>query len=363
MIMKKKILFIENDLWSLYNFRRGVIEKISNEGHEVFLAGFNNLENINKINNETIFNLDIDSKGKNVFKDLKLMYQLLRIYREITPDYICLYSIKPNIYGNIVGFLFNSKTISNINGLGNTFMEEGYFKRIIEGMYRVALKKTKKTFFQNRDDFKLFALERKIINEKKCGILPGSGVNLEKFKFTNKKKTTILKFLLVSRMLKSKGIIEFIEAAKILKSENLEFCLLGPIDKNDRFILKSIEQARGVVKYLGVSNDVRKEIIESDCVVLPSYYREGVPKVLIEAAAIGRPIITTKNVGCKEIVEDKITGFLCNVRDVEDLVSKMKKYINLSEAEKEKMGYLARKKAEKEYDENIIIKKYLNEID
>lgn len=361
--MKKKILFIENDLWSLYNFRQGVIKRMSDEGHDIYLAAFNNMGKVIKINNEAIFNLDINSKSKNIFKDLKLIYQLINLYKRIRPDYVCLYSIKPNIYGNMAGFLFNLKTISNINGLGNVFMKESFFRRGVECLYKIALKKTTKTFFQNSDDFELFTLEREIVNKKKCDILPGSGVNLKKFKFITKNKSKKLRFLLVSRMLKSKGVLEFIEAAKILKSKNLEFCLLGPLDvENNNFILKSIEQVKDVVTYLGVSDDVRKEISESDCIVLPSYYREGVPKVLIEAAAIGRPIITTKNVGCKEIVEDKITGFLCNIRDVEDLVNKMKKYINLSEAEKEKMGYLARKKVEKEYDENIIIEKYISEI-
>lgn len=361
--MKKKILFIENDLWSLYNFRKGVIKRMTDEGHEVYLAAFNNMEKIVKINNETVFNLDIDSKSKNIFKDIKLTYQLIKLYKEIRPNYVCLYSIKPNIYGNIAGFLFNLKTISNINGLGNVFMEESYFRKGIEFLYKISLKKTTKTFFQNKDDFELFALEQNIVNKKKCDILPGSGVNLEKFKFIPKQKSEKIRFLLVSRMLKSKGVLEFIEAAKILKNKNLEFCLLGPIDiENDNFILKNIEQAKDVVNYLGVSNDVRVEISQSDCVVLPSYYREGTPKVLIEAAAIGRPIITTRNVGCKEIVEDKITGFLCNVKDVKDLVDKMKSYINMSEAEQKKMGYLARKKAEKDYDENIIIQKYCDEI-
>lgn len=364
----KKILLIENDIWSLYNFRIGLINRLISEGYEVHLAGYDNSdERINELN-VRVHHLNIESSSKNPFKDLLLIKQMVELYKRIGPTMIFLYSIKPNIYGNFAAKITKDKTVSNVNGLGNIFMEKSKTRMIVEILYKIAFKIPQKVFFQNKDDMKLFTSSN-LIAQKKAERIPGSGVNVEKFKpvkYLNNKEVT---FLLIARMIWSKGIKEYIEVAKLIKSKgysNVKFQLLGPIgvDNPEAVPQKVIEKnvKDGLIEYLGVSKDVRNEIKNSHCIVLPSFYREGVPKTLIESASMGKPIITTDNVGCRDIVENGYNGFLCESKSVKSLFEKIEKFLKLSEKEKNTLGINGRIKVEKEFDEEIIIKKYLKEI-
>ncbi|MDP0506693.1 MAG: glycosyltransferase family 4 protein [Fusobacterium sp. JB019] len=363
--MKRKILLMENDIWSLCNFRLGIIKKMIELGYEVHLSGIDN-EN-EKINNLKIYkhNLNIKSSSKNIIDDLRLSFEIFRLYWEIKPDYTLLYSIKPNIYGNFVAKILNIKTISNVNGLGNVFMSANKTRKIVELLYKLAFKHPTKIFFQNRDDMNLF-LNSKLVEKEEVERIPGSGVNLKKFKPVKKQRNLEkIVFLLISRMIWTKGIKEYIEAAKILKIKgykDVEFQLLGPlnVDNEEAIEKEYLDNNKRYIKYLGVSKDVREEIRNSDCIVLPSFYREGVPKTLIEAASMGKPIITTDNVGCRDIVENNYNGFLVKIKNVEDLALKLEKFIKLSKKEKIRLGKNSRNKAEKEFDEEIIINKYKN---
>jgi glycosyltransferase involved in cell wall biosynthesis len=301
-------------------------------------------------------------------EDFKTLIEFYKLYKKIKPDIILNFTIKPNIYSTLAGSFFNIKCVNNISGLGTLFINQNLATKIAKFLYKFSQKKAYKVFFQNKDDLNLFVKEN-LIDRNKCDLLPGSGVDIEKFKpLKIKKKDNIFRFLLIARMLWDKGIGEYIEAARIIKQKyrDVEFLLLGAVgvDNPSAISLKQIKkwENEGIIKYLGVSDNVKLEIAKADCIVLPSFYREGVPRVLLEAAAMEKPIITTNNVGCKEVVDDGLNGFLCEVKNAKDLADKMEKMLNLSEKERIKMGKKGREKIIREFDEKIVIEKYLKVI-
>ena len=312
--------------------------------------------------------IEIKGRSKNPFADILLYFRLKSKIKLIKPDVILSYTIKPNIYGGIVARRLKIPFIANITGLGTTFNGNYLVKKMVEKMYKWSFLNINKVFFQNKDDRELF-FDYKIINEEVAGLLPGSGVNLEEFipvkKEINQEKIV---FLLIARLIREKGIEEYVVAAKHLmeKYDNLEFQILGKYESDCLTGISNEKiskwEKRGLIKYLGVSDDVRNEIKECDCGVLPSFYREGVPRTLIEMAAMGKPLITTDNVGCREIVEHLYNGYLCKKQDTKDLIKKMEMFINLSLIKKKMMGENSRKKVEDEFDEKIVINKYLQEI-
>jgi glycosyltransferase involved in cell wall biosynthesis len=257
--------------------------------------------------------------------------------------------------------------INNVAGLGTVFIKGGWLNWLVRALYRVALARSRKVFFQNEDDRQFF-ITGGLVDGALTDRLPGSGVDLKKFEPVPLPGRHQIRFLLIARMLWDKGVGEYVEAARLLKSRglNAEVCLLGFLDvQNPAAISKSQMDewvAEGVVRYLGVSDNVREEIAQADCVVLPSFYPEGTPRTLLEAAAMARPIITTDSVGCRDVVDDGVNGFLCRPKDASDLAKKMARLMAMSHAEREAMGLRGREKVEREFDEQIVIKKYLEAI-
>ncbi|HDR2515805.1 TPA: glycosyltransferase family 4 protein, partial [Enterobacter ludwigii] len=256
------------------------------------------------------------------------------------------------------------KVINNIAGLGTAFGSTGLINFIVRHLYRYSQKEADFIFFQNQEDYSIF--QRLGINKRSMDILPGSGVDLKRFTFQEATDNGITRFAVVARMLFDKGIVQYADAAKILKTkyrDNVEFLLIGFIDDlNPRSITSAKMKEwvdEGHVKYLGVSDNIEDILGDVDCVVLPSFYREGVPKSLLEAAAMGKPLITTDNVGCRETVEDGKTGYLCQPRSVSDLCDKMELIINMHLEDRIAMGKAGRELIEKKFDEQIVIKKYL----
>ena len=233
-------------------------------------------------------------------------------------------------------------------------------------MYKTGLKKSKRVFFQNNDDRDLF-LKRKLVSENQVDILPGSGVNLKHYQPIDggTKNRDKFIFLLVARLIWDKGIQEYIDAARLIKKDNLsvKFQILGflGVDNQTAVLQSNIDLwvQEGVIEYLKSTDDVRPFIQQSNCIVLPSY-REGTPKTLLEAAAMGKPIITTNVEGCREVVDDGINGYLCNVRDADDLAKKMKIILSMDYKDVVKMGLEGRKKMEIKFDEKIVIDKYMS---
>ena len=370
--MTKKILISLNTAWNLLNFRAGLIGGLISSGYElVAVAPKDEYASKLELLGCRFVHLEMDNQGTHPIRDLLLLWRYFRLIKTEKPDLCLFYTVKPNVYGSLASRLCGIPFINNVSGLGAVFIQGGWLRRFVSALYRLAFRNSNRVFFQNRDDLVLF-LENKLVKVALTDILPGSGINLHHFApagdANRKPLSSQFRFLLIARMLKDKGVIEYVNAAKLLKDSQVkvEFCLLGFLDVQNPAAISSEQMKewtdQGFVKYLGMSDDVRKHIASADCVVLPSY-REGTPRTLLEAAAMGKPIITTDVVGCKEVVEHGVNGFLCEVKNAQDLALKMKEMLLLSENQRRLMGENGRLKMEKEFDEKIVIQKYLQAID
>ena len=365
---RRKIAIVVNNSWSAWNFRVNLGFAFQKHGYEVvFISPYDKYsENIKEYFEYQ--DVAINSKGINPIEDLRLIYNFYKVYKNLQPDIICHYNIKPNIYGTIAASILKIPTINNIAGLGTLFINQNFITKIAKWLYKFSQKKATKIFFQNQNDFKMFT-DEDLVQKSKCDVLPGSGVDIEKFKPVEKEDDGMFRFLVVSRMLWTKGIQEFIDAAKIIKQkhQNVEFQLLGYLDmKSPTAISKKqmdIWVKDGYINYLGGSDDVRVEIAKADIIVLPSFYREGTPRALLESASMQKPIITTDNVGCRDVVNDGVNGYLCKVKNALDLADKMEKMLRLTNEQRNAMGKAGRRKIVKEFDETIVIRKYIDTIE
>jgi glycosyltransferase involved in cell wall biosynthesis len=366
-----KIIICVNTAWNLLNFRAGLIRALVAAGFDVVaVAPVDKYAASLKDLGCRFVPLPMDNKGTHPGRDAMLLWRFVKLFKLERPDLYLGFTVKPNVYGSMAAHLLGIPVINNIAGLGAVFGKTGLLVILVRALYRAALSRSAKVFFQNKDDRELFITGELVLAEV-TDLLPGSGVDLTRFTVlpsrTLELTTQKFRFLLIARMLWDKGIGEYVEAAKLIRERwsNAEFCLLGFLDVQNPGAISQSQMddlvAQGVV-YLGASDDVRKEIAEADCIVLPSYYREGTPRTLLEAAAMARPIITTDAVGCREVVDDGINGYLCQVRDAADLASKMEKMLSLSPEQRAEMGLQGRAKVEAEFDEQIVIGKYLRAI-
>jgi len=361
---RKKIVLSSNTSWSIFNFRFRLIKELL-KNYEVIIVAPKDKYSEKIINlGCKYYDIYIDRKGTNPINDLKTFWQYYRLYKKIKPNIALHFTIKPNIYGNFVSQLLGIPVINNITGLGTLFIKKNFITYLAEIMYKIAFRNSF-VFFQNKEDKELFVQKNLV---KRYDVLPGSGIDTEEFKpIKIEKKDNIFRFLLIARMIWDKGIGEYVEAAKIIKQKykNVEFLLLGPVGVDNPTAIPKEQidkwKKEGIVKYLGTTDDVKSEIAKVDCVVLPSY-REGISRVLLEAAAMEKPLIATDIAGCKEVVENGINGYLCKVKDAKDLADKMEKMLNLSEDKRKEMGKAGREKMIKEFDERIVIEKYLEAI-
>lgn len=364
----KKIVISSNTSWNIYNFRLNLIREIKKRGYKVIVVSpYDKYSDLLKKEFD-YYDVFLNNKSINPLDDLKTIINYFNIYKEIKPDLALHFTVKPNIYGNMACKLLHIKTINNISGLGSAFIRDNFITKIVKTLYKFSLKNSSKIFFQNEDDLNLF-VNLNIIKKNKADIIPGSGVDIEKFKPVNcKKKNDIFTFLMVSRVVKDKGVLEYLEACKLLKEKGYKiecqligsFYLDNPTAISKEYIKKYEE--KDIITYLGVTDNIKDIIAKADCIVLPSY-REGTSRVLLESASMAKPIITTNVPGCKEVVDDGLNGFLCEVKNAKDLADKMEKMLNLSEEERNAMGQKGREKIIKEFDEKIVISKYLNTIE
>jgi len=369
MTLSTRLMIALNSAWNLVNFRSGLIRDLVSHGYEVIAVAPAD-EYAHQLASLGIrfVPLPMDNKGTHPGRDLLLLWRFVRLMRNERPDVFLGYTVKPNVYGSLVAHVSGVPVINNVAGLGTVFIKGGWLNSLVRALYRVALARSRKVFFQNEDDRLLF-INGGLVDSARTDRLPGSGVDLKKFEPMPLPGISPIRFLLIARMLWDKGVGEYVEAARLLKSRGLkaEVCLLGFLDvQNPAAISKSQMDewvAEGVVRYLGVSDSVREKIAQADCVVLPSFYREGTPRTLLEAAAMARPIITTDSVGCRDVVDDGVNGFLCRPRDALDLADKMERMISMPHKEREAMGLRGREKVEREFDEKIVIDKYLSAIE
>jgi glycosyltransferase involved in cell wall biosynthesis len=361
-----KIIICINTAWNLVNFRTGLIRGLMGQGYEVVAVAPHD-EYAAKLTDIgcRFVALPMDNKGINPVKDLILLFRFMRLLGRERPDVFLGYTVKPNVYGSLAAHVLGIPVVNNVAGLGAVFMRDTWLTRLVRFLYKIALSRSRHVFFQNNEDLQMF-VEHGLVASHKVSRLPGSGINLTAFSYTPSMPLpeSPFAFLLVARLLWDKGVGEYVEAARIIhrKYPNIKFQLLGFLDvKNPTAVTSEQMQDwvnEGVVEYLGATEDVKPYLVASDVIVLPSY-REGVPRSLLEAAAIGRPIITTDAVGCRDAVDDGVNGFLCNIRDVDDLANKMIRIIELSPSDRIAMGAAGRAKMEQEFDEKIVIDRYL----
>lgn len=358
----QKILILANNDIGLYNFRKELIERLIEKGNQIYIS----LPYGKKVDLLTekgcrFIDTKIDRRGTNPLKDFKLLIKYNKIIKDINPDVVLTYTIKPNIYGGIICRKLKKKCIANVTGLGSSKDSNKILTKLINCMYKFAFKKNYCIFCQNKENLEY--LKKMGINSNLLKLIPGSGVNLEKFKLLNYPSDKTIRFLFISRIMKSKGIDEFLEAAKIIKKKykNTEFNILGFCEEDYLSKLKELE-GKDIIKYWGLQDNIIPFLEKSHCTIHPTYYPEGMSNVLLESAASGRPIITTNRSGCKEILEDGINGYFVKEKDYKDLVKKIDKFIKLSNKEKKQMGINGRNKIEKEFDRNIIIDEYMKVI-
>lgn len=369
MTQKNTIVISANTSWYIYNFRKNTICKLIDAGYQVVIvAPYDRYSDRLSEIASGFFHVDIDQGGTNPIKDIKTLLSLRRIYKKIKPSVVLNFTPKNNIYSTLAAKCVGASVINNIAGLGFLFVDESIKSKIARLLYRFSQPLVTRIFFQNEDDKELF-LKYNLAPIHLVDRLPGSGVDLERFKPVYAPDDGNVRFLLIARMLFDKGVGQYVEAARQLKTrygDSVEFRLLGFLDVDNPTAVTHKQMkawtSEGIVTYLGTSDNVEKEIGKVDCVVLPSFYREGVPKSLLEAAAMAKPIITTDNVGCRETVIDNVSGYLCKPRSTESLIKKLDAMISLSHAQRLVMGVQSRKKVEAEFDERIVIQKYLDAV-
>lgn len=356
-----KIILHSNIAWTISNFRLELIKHFVSNGHCVICISDN--DNFNENSVEEIVSaggiftkISIDRKSLNPLKDILYSWKLFKILRKEKPDIIFNYTIKPVIYGSIISRILRIRSIAVITGLGFVFIERGVLYKLIKHLYRFSLSKCFLVLFLNVEDKNEFINEN-IISDKKAFVLPGEGINTDFFSPSlDSNEPTKFVFLKICRLLWDKGLKEYFLAAEMMKAKYsfVEFQLLGFFDDGNpsgvtRKEILDLEQ-RGLISYLGVTNDVRKYISMADCVVLASY-REGIPRTLLEAASMGKPIVTTNTVGCRNTVDNMRSGFLCNIRDHVDLYEKMELVVKMPPEDRKKMGMNGRFKIMREFSQ------------
>lgn len=362
----RRVVLGGNSSWNIVAFRSGLIRALRQNGYEpIVIAPVDAAAEgrMTALGLEPIV-IEMERSGLNPFADLRLLLQYRRILRRLRPVAYLGFTIKPNIYGSVAARSAGVPAIPNISGLGTVFIKGGPLLGLVTALYRFALRHAPVVFFQNPDDRALF-LERGLVRAGQARLLPGSGVDLDRFR-PAPLPTGAITLLFIGRLLGDKGVRELIDAARIVKKDrNIRIQLLGPLDVGNRTAVSRAELdrwiAEGLVDYLGETDDVRPFIAQATAVVLPSY-REGLPRSLLEAAAMARPLIATDVPGCREVVEDGVNGFLCRANEPESLAQAMLRLAELSADRRSAMGSESRRKVEERFSESVVIAAYLDAI-
>jgi len=363
------ILMTVNAAWNIWNFRRPLVEALAADDHRITVLAppddaVPELERLGC----RVQPLEMSVKGLNPLEDLKLQRRFGRIFREERPDAVLSYTIKNNIFGARAAKLAGVPFIPNVTGLGTAFLSGKLLQTVTEQLYRRSFSALPVVFFQNEDDRDLF-LDRRLVKAPQARLLPGSGIDLERFApAAMPAPEEPPAFLMIARLLRDKGVVEFVDAARRIKARHPQarFQLLGAVGSENRSAIgrETLDAwvTEGVVEYLGTTNDVRPAIAAASCVVLPSY-REGAPRTLIEAAAMARPLIATDVPGCRAVVDRDVSGYLCDVKSADSLSDAMERFLALPPEAQQAMGAAGRAKMEREYDQRLVVNAYREALD
>lgn len=300
-----------------------------------------------------MINTYVDRRGINPLTDMKLIKRYKEIIKEVKPDKVITYSIKPNIYGGMICKKMNIPYYCNVQGLGTAFQKK-VLAQLVTVLYKNAFKKVKTVFFENKGNAQVF-IDKHIIPANKITLLNGAGVNLEQYHYLEYPTNEKLHFLFVGRIMKEKGVDELFEVIQSLQNKNIILDIVGFFEDEYKEKIDELVE-KNLAIFHGFQTDVRPYYQNANCVVLPSYH-EGMSNVLLEASASGRPVITTDIPGCKEAVDDNITGYLCKAKDVRSLHDKMSQFCKLNNDQRKQRGIKAREKMEKEFDKKMVVEK------
>lgn len=353
-----KILFLINSDSGLYQFRLELLEELLKQNHEVIIATPKGdyTDKFIEMGCRIRFT-NLSRHGKNIFQELKLLKTYKKILKEEKPDVVLTYTIKPNIYGGIACRALKIPYIANVTGLGDAIENGGFLSKISLFLYKRGLKKANCVFFQNKANQTFFT--NKHIISTKYDLLPGSGVNLERFSYLDYPQEEEVRIVFVGRITRDKGVFELAKAIEIIteKNNNVFFDIVGRIDENCENPFQGLKGCQ----YHGEQSDVRPFLKNAHAIVLPSYH-EGMANVLLEAAACGRVVLASNVPGCIETFDEGISGFSFKVKDVEDLTKTIEKFIDTSYNKKVEMGKAGRNKVENQFDRRIVVEKYLEQI-
>lgn len=368
--MKKNITILENNIFSTNTARLKLTQVLIDEGYNVTILSTGTKKELINARKKGFKIIDVGTSNTNILDVMKYLRNLRKELKQTRPDVCLTFTMRPAIWGNLVTRALKIPTITNISGIGPLNESESVAYKVARTLYSFVLKKTAIVFFQNKDDLNIF-LDRKFVIPRQTAMIPGSGVDYDYYApQVQKRQDGKFVFLFISRLIKDKGILEYVKAAKEVKKKYPDVVcqVLGPyysqnLKENiisEKQIVKWVEH--GVINYLGAADDVRPFIAEADCIVLPSY-REGMSNVLLEAGSMQKPCITSDTTGCKDIVVDGVSGFLCKVQDADDLARQMFKMLELSREERDQMGINAREIMKTKFAKKIVIDAYINAIE
>lgn len=359
-----KILILTNNFNGLHSFRKEVVQVLMDKGYRVTIsAPFDQKTHFFEEMGCELIDTEFNRKGLNPMKDFALMLRYWKLIKKVKPDVVLSYTIKPNLYGGMACQLSGVPQLANVTGLGTAVENPGWLQRLTILLYKIGLRKTYTVFFQNKANMD-FCLQHKMVKGT-AKLIPGSGVNLQRHYLQDyPAKDEPMRFIFISRLLKEKGIEEFLTAASEIKTKypETEFHILGRCEGNYQERVDKLMKD-GIVIYHGMQIDVRPYIGKAWCTIHPSYYPEGMSNVLLESCAAGRPVITTNRPGCGEVVDEGVNGFIVKPRDGYDVARKIEQFIQLPYEKKREMGLAARRKVEREFDRQIVVKAYLTTIE
>lgn len=358
------LLLSANSFWNVANFRGQLVEALVRTGYPVWIAAPDVDLAWAKARGVDAIDIAIDRSGLNPVRDGVLWLDYLRLFRRTKPDFYLGFTAKPNIYGSLAAQLLGVASLPNVSGLGTAFMSDGPLTRFVSLLYRIAFRRCRIVFFQNPDDRDLF-VARKIVRSAQARTLPGSGIDLVHFSPASMPADIDAPtFLFIGRLLGDKGVREFAEAARRIRVERpgWRFQLLGDIDHGNRTGIGADELRQwvgdGLIEHLGYSEDIRPHIARASAIVLPSY-REGLPRSLLEGAAMARPLIASDVPGNRQLVEHGVNGLLCEARDSGSLADAMLRFGSIAPDRRAQMGLAGRALVEREYGVERVVAAYL----